>query len=124
MRLRPFGPYCPPPPQRERSPKVGTPRGCAVATVKSNGGPINTERDIVWREQYAISGMNTMGMGIFYEALRRWVGDCTLVTTMAETFVKSRTNSDTGARECTPTHTYCRFRPVYDTRLGASSGVA
>ena len=41
--------------------------------MKSNGGPIDTERDIVWREQYAISGMNTMGMGIFYEAMRRWV---------------------------------------------------
>lgn len=41
-----------------------------AVTVKSNGGPIDTERPIMWREQYEISGMNTMGMGIFYEAVR------------------------------------------------------
>jgi hypothetical protein len=70
-----------------------------AVTVKSNGGPISPDRPIMWREQYEISGMNTMGMGIFYEGMRRWVGDCTMVTTMAETFVRinshmaSHTNS-------------------------------
>eukprot|EP01043_Picozoa_sp_COSAG02_P059707 COSAG02_NODE_7657_length_2908_cov_52.017958_4_plen_176_part_00 len=39
-------------------------------TVKSNGGPVDTQRPIMWREQYEISGMNTMGMGIFYEGVR------------------------------------------------------
>ena len=43
-----------------------------AVTVKSNGGPIDTERPIMWREQYEISGMNTMSMGIFYEGVR-WV---------------------------------------------------
>ena len=41
-----------------------------AVTVKSNGGPIDTQRPIMWRDQYEISGMNTMSMGIFYEALR------------------------------------------------------
>jgi predicted dehydrogenase len=41
-----------------------------AVTVKSNGGPIDTQRPIMWREQYEISGMNTMGMGIFYEGVR------------------------------------------------------
>lgn len=30
---------------------------------------------------------------------RRWVGDCTLVSAMAETFVKQRMNSETNALE-------------------------
>ena len=70
-----------------------------TAVVKSNGGPIDTEKPIGWREQSHISGMNTMGMGIFYEALRRWIGDVTLVSTMASTFVKQRLNAETGVME-------------------------
>lgn len=71
----------------------------AVQINSAAPGLIDRGRSIGWRDQTQLSGMNTMGMGIFYEAARRWVGDATSVVAMAETFVKSRLNDATGTME-------------------------
>jgi predicted dehydrogenase len=45
-----------------------------------------------WRQDFNLSGYNTMTMGIWYEALIRWVGHATRVTAFTKTFVKMRPN--------------------------------
>jgi predicted dehydrogenase len=71
----------------------------AVRINSAAPGLINRERDIMWRDQLQYSGLNTMGMGIFWEAVRRWVGDATSVVAMAETFVRTRHNPAIGRAE-------------------------
>lgn len=45
-----------------------------------------------WRHDRKLSGMNIMSMGIWYEALMRWLGPATSVMAMGQTIVKRRTN--------------------------------
>ena len=47
-----------------------------------------------WRQDFNLSGYNTMTMGIWYEAIIRWVGHANRVTAFAKTFVKMRRNED------------------------------
>ena len=41
-----------------------------------------------------MSGFNIMSMGIWYEALLRWVGEATQVVAMGKTYVKMRKDAD------------------------------
>jgi predicted dehydrogenase len=61
------------------------------------GAALDTSKPMHWRSSSEFSGMNIMSMGIFYEAVRRWVGDANLVVAMGKTFVKTRLNPATGA---------------------------
>src|SRR4051794_35718213 len=47
-----------------------------------------------WRQDFNLSGYNTMTMGIWYEALMRWVGHATRVTAFTKTYVKMRRNEE------------------------------
>lgn len=47
-----------------------------------------------WRNDFDLSGFNTMSMGIWYEAIMRWVGHATRVTAFSKTFVKMRKGQD------------------------------
>jgi predicted dehydrogenase len=47
-----------------------------------------------WRNDFDLSGMNIMTMGIWYEALLRWVGGATQVAALGKTFVRMRKDSD------------------------------
>ena len=51
-----------------------------------------------WRQDKALSGNNIMMMGIFYEAMMRWVGEASSVLAMGSVHVKERTRADTGER--------------------------
>eukprot|EP01052_Picozoa_sp_SAG31_P023132 SAG31_NODE_1884_length_6996_cov_4.386835_4_plen_249_part_00 len=64
-----------------------------------SGQSVDTEKPLHWRSSYELSGHNTMSMGIFYEAARRWVGDAVKVTAMAQTFVKTRFSPESGSVE-------------------------
>ena len=66
-------------------------RGCT-------GTALDEERPLHWRQMTEFSGLNIMTLGIFYEAVRRWVGDATEVVAMGKTHVKSRVDSTTGAQ--------------------------
>eukprot|EP00040_Diaphanoeca_grandis_P000133 m.14455 g.14455 ORF g.14455 m.14455 type:complete len:398 (-) comp10143_c0_seq1:29-1222(-) len=57
----------------------------------------DTDSEISWRQSAEFSGLNTMMLGIFYEAVRRWVGDAKQVTAMSQTFVKTRMDASTHA---------------------------
>ena len=51
-----------------------------------------------WRQERALSGNNIMMMGIFYEALRRWVGDAASVMVMGSVNVRERARADSGEK--------------------------
>jgi len=51
---------------------------------------INRESPLHWRQDFDLSGLNIMSMGIWYEALLRWVGEATRVMAMGQTVVKMR----------------------------------
>ncbi|MEZ4862930.1 MAG: Gfo/Idh/MocA family oxidoreductase [Caldilineaceae bacterium] len=47
-----------------------------------------------WRQDFDLSGLNIMFMGIWYEAILRWVGAATSVSAMGKTYVTMRKTDD------------------------------
>ncbi|MBT5706084.1 Gfo/Idh/MocA family oxidoreductase [bacterium] len=45
-----------------------------------------------WRQDITKSGLNIMAMGIYYEAIMRWVGPATKITARGKIFTKTRIN--------------------------------
>ena len=66
--------------------------------VRAGGTFLDPDAAMHWRNDFDLSGFNTMSMGIWYEAILRWVGHATTVTAMAKTFVKTR-RTETGVRK-------------------------
>ncbi len=65
--------------------------GDVLAIEARVGGTfLDPDAPIQWRQDFNLSGYNTMTMGIWYEAIMRWVGHATRVTAFAKTFVKMR----------------------------------
>ncbi len=58
--------------------------------VRAGGLFLDSDAPLQWRQNYDLSGMNIMSMGIWYEALMRWVGEATRVLAMGKTFIKMR----------------------------------
>ncbi len=58
--------------------------------VRAGGTFIETETPLQWRQDFDLSGLNIMSMGIWYEAIMRWVGEATRISAMGNTFVKMR----------------------------------
>lgn len=54
------------------------------------GGWLDRDGALSWRKDRHLSGLNVMMLGIVYEMLMRWVGEATLVTALAKTYVKQR----------------------------------
>ncbi len=65
--------------------------------LRSSGSAfIDRDSPMHWRQDYELSGMNIMTMGIWYEAMRRWVGDPLRVFAQGKTFTKMRRDAETG----------------------------
>jgi predicted dehydrogenase len=62
--------------------------------ARVGGTFLDTEGPMHWRQDFNLSGYNTMTMGIWYEAIMRWVGHATRVTAFTKTFVKMRRNDE------------------------------
>ncbi len=62
--------------------------------VRAGGQFLDPDAPLHWRHDFDLSGFNTMTMGIWYEAILRWVGEATAVTAMGKTFVKMRRGDD------------------------------
>lgn len=62
--------------------------------VRAGGDFLNLEGAMHWRNDFDLSGFNTMTMGIWYEAILRWVGHATKVAAFGKTFVKQRRGPD------------------------------
>jgi len=67
--------------------------GDVIAVEVHTGGNFpDFEGALHWRHDRKLSGMNIMSLGIWYEALMRWLGPATSVMAMGQTVVKRRTN--------------------------------
>ncbi|NQW21819.1 MAG: Gfo/Idh/MocA family oxidoreductase [SAR202 cluster bacterium] len=55
---------------------------------------MNTDGPLHWRQNRQYSGYNIMGMGIWYEALMRYVGPATKVIAMTNVFTNQRKDED------------------------------
>ena len=66
--------------------------------VRGGGSFVDHDAPLHWRQDFELSGFNVMGLGIWYEAIMRWVGEATRVTAMAKTVVKMRVDPRTGVK--------------------------
>lgn len=63
----------------------------ACAEVRDSGGAFpDTSRPFHWREIRQFSGNNILTLGIWYEAIMRWIGTARKVTAMGKTFIPMR----------------------------------
>jgi predicted dehydrogenase len=62
--------------------------------VQVGGAFIDRDSPLHWRHDFGFSGYNTMTMGIWYEAVMRWVGEATRVVALTRTFVRTRRDAD------------------------------
>ena len=88
--------------------------------LRSSGSEfIDRDSPMHWRQNYDLSGMNVMSMGIWYEAMRRWVGDPLRVYAQGKTFTKMRRDAETGVMRAirVPEH----IDVVMDMICGASA---
>lgn len=60
---------------------------------------LDPEAPRTWRMDKDLSGQNIMGLGIWYEALMRWVGEATRVMAMGRVFQRMRKDAETGLME-------------------------
>jgi predicted dehydrogenase len=63
-----------------------------VIELRAESKFIDPAEQMHWRHNYALSGYNTMSLGIWYEAVARWAGTACRVTAMTRTFVGERIN--------------------------------
>jgi len=62
--------------------------------ARAGGAFLDSEAPLQWRQDFDLSGLNIMSMGIWYEALIRWVGEATSIMAMGKTFIKMRPDAD------------------------------
>jgi len=62
----------------------------AVDAFANAGAFVDPDREISWRDDITLSGLNTMGLGIYYEAMARWVGHAATVKANGRIYVKER----------------------------------
>ena len=58
--------------------------------VRVGGDFLDADAPLHWRQDFDLSGLNIMSMGIWYEAVLRWVGEATRVQAMGKTFATMR----------------------------------
>ena len=62
----------------------------AVDLTSHSGGFVERASPMHWRYDRDLSGLNVMLMGIWYEAIMRWIGPATSVTAIGRTYVGTR----------------------------------
>ena len=67
--------------------------------VRDYGGFLDLDGAFSWRQDFRLSGLNVMMLGIWYEAVMRWIGEATRVMAMGKTFVKLRAATGEPARQ-------------------------
>ena len=78
----------------ERLIAQGTIGDILAVEVRAGGSFLDLDGPLHWRHDFDLSGYNIMSMGIWYEAVMRWVGKATAVTAMGRTFVTTRRSSE------------------------------
>jgi predicted dehydrogenase len=69
-----------------------------AAEIRATSGAFaDPDAPLHWRNNFDFSGYNIMTMGIWYEALMRWIGEATSVMAKGKTVIKTRRDPNTGA---------------------------
>jgi len=77
----------------------------AVEATAAGGEFIDRDSPMHWRHDADLSGYNTLALGIYYEAMMRWVGPASRVTATARVNVRRRKDADGVLRAITvPDH--------------------
>ena len=77
----------------------------AIEVRATDGAFVDTESPLHWRQSRELSGYNILTMGIWYEALMRWVGPASRVTAMTKLCVWNRRDEHGDPRAVTvPDH--------------------
>jgi len=58
--------------------------------VRDGSAFIDRDAPLHWRQDFDLSGFNIMALGIWYEALMRWIGEATRVLALGKTFTRMR----------------------------------
>ena len=72
-----------------------------VVDIHDGGAFIDKDNTMHWRHNMDLSGLNVMSIGIWYEAMLRWVGEATSVVAKGKTFTPMRLDEEgrlTGVR--------------------------
>lgn len=93
------------------------------------GGFIDYSSPMTWRLDRNFSGYNTMQMGIWYEAMMRWIGPATSVLSITKTNVTIRSDNNSDSHFITiPDHIeiICEMAsgPLVHMRFSAVTGLA
>ena len=101
----------------------------SVDMAVHQGGFIDYDGPFHWRHDRDLSGYNIMQMGIWYEAMMRWVGPAGSVTSLSRVNVKARKDGEGNRRFTTiPDHVeiLCEMvsGPVLRMRLSTVTGLA
>ncbi|MBN2211928.1 MAG: Gfo/Idh/MocA family oxidoreductase, partial [Sedimentisphaerales bacterium] len=67
--------------------------------LRQGGAFIDKDRAMSWREDKNLSGLNVMMLGIWYEAILRWIGPARSVCALGRTFIKERRDADGKLRQ-------------------------
>lgn len=62
--------------------------------VRDGNTFLDPDAPLHWRQDFDLSGVNILSLGIWYEAIMRWVGDATNVMAKGKTFVNMRKDAD------------------------------
>lgn len=66
----------------------------AIEVRVADGRFLDPVAPLSWRQDIGLSGLNVMSLGIWYEALMRWVGEATSLVAKGRTFATQRTGAD------------------------------
>ena len=72
-----------------------------VVDIHDGGAFIDKDNTMHWRHNMDLSGLNVISIGIWYEAMLRWVGEATSVVAKGKTFTPMRLDEEgrlTGVR--------------------------
>jgi predicted dehydrogenase len=67
-------------------------------TVRDGNSFLDPAAAMHWRQDARLSGVNVLTLGIWYEALMRWVGEATRVQASGKTFARMRKDQDGSMR--------------------------
>jgi predicted dehydrogenase len=68
----------------------------AIEVRSTSGSFLDPEMPFHWRQDFELNGFNAMYLGVWYEAILRWLGEATQVVAMGKTFVKMRMDPQSG----------------------------
>ena len=101
----------------------------SVDITVHQGGFVERDDELSWRQNRDLSGNNIMQMGIWYEAIMRWFGPAAAVTAVGRVNVKRRADWDGGLAYITiPDHIEILIEfasgPVARMRMSTITGLA